>query len=89
MVEYFASTNGSAATLDQLPMQRSARIVRLNGEASLVVRLMEMGLQEGETLTKIGVAPLGDPIAVSIRGARLALRKRDAALIDIEPLTPH
>ena len=80
------STNGSRLTLDQLPMGGSARIIRLTGESSRVVRLMEMGFLEGETLQMTGVAPLGDPIAILIRGCRLALRRREAALIEVEVL---
>ena len=77
-------SNGSPQTLDRLPIGRSAKILRLNGEPSRVVRLMELGLMEGETLEMLGVAPLGDPLAIRIRGCRLALRRQEASLVDIE-----
>jgi len=76
----------STLTLDRLPIGRSARIVRLHGDPSRVIRLMELGLMEGETLEMLGAAPLGDPLAVRIRGSRLALRRHEAALIDVECL---
>jgi ferrous iron transport protein A len=78
--------NPSTITLDRLPVRRSAKIVRLHGDPSRVVRLMELGLMEGETLEMLGAAPLGDPLAVRIRGSRLALRRHEAALIDVECL---
>ncbi|MFQ5732524.1 MAG: ferrous iron transport protein A [Planctomycetaceae bacterium] len=80
--------SGTATTLDQLPRGPQARILRMGGETSVVMRLMEMGLLEGETLQVVGKAPFGDPIAVLLRGCRLALRRREAALIHIEVLAP-
>jgi ferrous iron transport protein A len=74
----------STLTLDRLPVGRTATIVRLNGEPARVVRLMELGLMEGETLEMLGAAPFGDPLAIRIRGSRLALRRHEAALIEIE-----
>ena len=53
------------ATLNELRPGESARVVTLNGTPSLIQRLAELGLFEGETLTVVALAPLGDPIEVS------------------------
>ncbi len=56
----------------------------MDGQQTLTVRLMELGLLEGEMVEMVGVAPLGDPIAIALRGSRLALRRRDAASVHVE-----
>ena len=71
-------------TLRELPIKKSAKIVRVHGEGALKRRLMDMGLTRGTTVTVKKVAPLGDPIEVTVRGYELSLRKADAALIEIE-----
>ena len=71
-------------TLRELPIKKSARILRVHGEGALKRRLMDMGLTRGTTVTVKKVAPLGDPIEVTVRGYELSLRKADAALIEIE-----
>ena len=71
-------------TLRELSIKKSARIVRVHGEGALKRRLMDMGLTRGTTVTVKKVAPLGDPIEVTVRGYELSLRKDDAALIEIE-----
>ena len=74
-------------TLDTLssPGQR-ARIVDVTGDDAIAVRLMEMGLTDGETVELVGFAPLGDPIEYQIRGYRLSLRKAEAQRVEIAPL---
>ena len=71
-------------TLRELPIKKSSRIVRIHGEGALKRRLMDMGLTRGTVVTVKKVAPLGDPIEVTVRGYELSLRKDDAALIEIE-----
>ena len=71
-------------TLRELPIKKSSRIVRIHGEGALKRRLMDMGLTRGTVVTLKKVAPLGDPIEVTVRGYELSLRKDDAALIEIE-----
>ena len=71
-------------TLRELPIKKSARILRVHGEGALKRRLMDMGLTRGTTVTVKKVAPLGEPIEVTVRGYELSLRKDDAALIEIE-----
>lgn len=76
-------------SLDQLRPGQQARILHLEGEAMWTFRLMELGLQEGEEVEYLGKAPLGDPIAIRIRGARLALRRCDAARVQVEHIGPN
>lgn len=61
-----------------------ARILGVEGTDSLAMRLMEMGLTPGVEVWVKGVAPLGDPIEVELRGYRLSLRKSEAARVRIE-----
>ncbi len=73
-------------TLDSIPQGRRARIVDVVGDDAIAVRLMEMGLIEGEAIEVLGVAPLGDPIEYEIRGYRLSLRVTEARRVEVEPL---
>lgn len=56
----------------------SATILEIQGEDGIAVRLMEMGLTDGEEITVVTFAPLGDPVEFSIRGYRISLRKSEA-----------
>jgi ferrous iron transport protein A len=58
----------------------------LQGADSLVQRLLEMGLLEGEEVEVIGLAPLGDPIEIRLRDYRLSLRRAEAARVSVTPL---
>ncbi|MCS6940944.1 MAG: FeoA family protein [Roseiflexaceae bacterium] len=73
-------------TLDQLARGRSAIIVRVDGDRALRRRLLDMGLVHGETITLTGLAPLGDPLELTVKGYRLSLRKSDARCIQVEPI---
>ena len=59
----------------------SGIIQNLAGDAKLIARLQELGFQCGEEALFQGVAPFGDPVLLAVRGARLALRRREAACI--------
>lgn len=59
------------------------RIVDVNGDDAIAMRLMEMGLTDGEDIELIGFAPLGDPIEFRIRGYRISLRKAEAERVAI------
>lgn len=61
-----------------------ARISDVTGDDAISVRLMEMGLIEGEDVQLIGFAPLGDPIEFLVRGYRLSLRKSEAMRVVVE-----
>ena len=73
-------------TLNQLRVGQQARIVDVEGNDGLAIRLMEMGLTDGEVISLLGFAPLGDPIEFSIRGYRLSLRKTEAMRVSVEPV---
>jgi ferrous iron transport protein A len=68
-------------SLDQLRIGQRACIAGVEGDDSVVQRLMEMGLLEGEYVEVIGVAPLGDPLEIQLRDYRLCLRRSEAARI--------
>jgi ferrous iron transport protein A len=70
-------------TLDTLPSGGRARIVDIAGNDAVAVRLMEMGLIEGEVVESLGAAPLGDPIEFLVRGYRLSLRGTEARRVVI------
>jgi ferrous iron transport protein A len=71
-------------TLDQISQGTKARIRDVTGDDTLAVRLMEMGLIEGEEIELIGVAPFGDPLEFSVRGYRLSLRKNEAQRVVVD-----
>jgi ferrous iron transport protein A len=76
-------------TLDSLKEGEKAIIVDINGDDAVAVRLMEMGLTEGEGVEVIGFAPMGDPIEFLIRGYRVSLRSSEAQRVQIENLDSH
>ena len=75
-------------TLDQIARGIPVRILDVTGNDTLAVRLMEMGLIEGEEIELLGAAPFGDPLEFSVRGYRLSLRANEAKRVIVDPLTP-
>jgi ferrous iron transport protein A len=73
----------SMPSLDQLRVGQQASIEAVQGSDSIVQRLLEMGLLEGEPIEVIGMAPLGDPIEIRLRDYRLSLRRSEAARITV------
>ena len=71
-------------TLKQTPIGEKVTIVKLHGDSALKRRIMDMGLTKGTTVLVQKVAPLGDPIEITVRGYELSLRKSDADLIEVE-----
>ena len=71
-------------TLRDARIGETVKVVRLNGEGALKRRIMDMGITKGVDVRMVRVAPLGDPIEVSVRGYGLSLRKADAGLIEVE-----
>ena len=71
-------------TLRNASIGSTVRVVRLHGEGAVKRRIMDMGLTRGVEVTVRKVAPLGDPIEVTVRGYELSLRRADAEMIDIE-----
>jgi ferrous iron transport protein A len=71
-------------TLNEVGIGETVSIVKLNGVGAIKRRIMDMGLTKGTQVYVRKVAPLGDPIELTVRGYELSLRKADAALIDVE-----
>lgn len=71
-------------TLKDIKIGRSATVVKLHGEGALRRRIMDMGITKGTEVLVRKVAPLGDPLELSVRGYELSLRKEDAELIEVE-----
>ena len=70
-------------TLRQAKIGDTVKVVKLHGEGAVKRRIMDMGITKGEVYVR-KVAPLGDPIEVTVRGYELSLRKADAEMIEIE-----
>ena len=70
-------------TLDELKVGQHAKIIDVEGQDGVAVRLMEMGLTDGEEITLVGFAPLGDPIEFLIRGYRLSIRHAEAKRVTV------
>ncbi len=71
-------------TLRQVKIGETVKVVKLHGEGAVKRRIMDMGLTRGTEVYVRKVAPLGDPIEVTVRGYELSLRKADAGMIEIE-----
>ena len=70
-------------TLSELREGEKGLIQTIDGDDAVAVRLMEMGLTEGEQIEFLGAAPLGDPLEFRIRGDRLSLRRAEAKRVHI------
>ena len=71
-------------TLRQVKKGESVKVVKLHGEGAVKRRIMDMGITKGVEILLRKVAPLGDPIEITVRGYELSLRKADADMIEIE-----
>lgn len=71
-------------TLKEIPIGKSVKVVKLSGEGPVKRRIMDMGITKGVEVFVRKVAPLGDPIEVTVRGYELSLRKADAQMIEVE-----
>ena len=71
-------------TLSQAKIGDTVKVVKLHGEGAVKRRIMDMGITKGVEVYVRKVAPLGDPIEVTVRGYELSLRKADAEMIEIE-----
>ena len=71
-------------TLEEVKIGQAVRITRLRGEGAVKRRIMDMGLTKGTEVTVRKIAPLGDPIELTVRGYELSVRKDDAAAIEVE-----
>jgi ferrous iron transport protein A len=71
------------ATLKDLKVGETARVTKLTGEGAVKRRIMDMGITRGVELFVRKVAPLGDPVEITVRGYELSLRKADAEMIEV------
>ena len=71
-------------TLKQAKIGETVKVVKLHGEGAIKRRIMDMGITKGVEVYVRKVAPLGDPIEVTVRDYELSLRKADAEMIDVE-----
>jgi len=70
-------------TVVDLKIGETAKVVKLNGEGPVKRRIMDMGITKGTEVTVRKVAPLGDPIELTVRGYELSIRKDEAARIEV------
>ena len=70
-------------TLKEIKVGQSAIIKKIHGDGALKRRIMDMGITKGTEIYIRKVAPLGDPVEVTVRGYELSLRKADAEMIEI------
>ena len=71
-------------TLRDVGVGSTAKVVKLHGEGAVKRRIMDMGITRGINVYVCEVAPLGDPIEITVRGYELSIRKGDAEMIEIE-----
>ncbi len=71
-------------TLRQAKVGDTVKVKKLHGEGAIKRRIMDMGITKGVEVSVRKVAPLGDPIEVTVRGYELSLRKADAEMIEVE-----
>ena len=71
-------------TLKETSVGETVKVVKLNGSGPVKRRIMDMGIPKGVDVFVRKVAPLGDPVEVTVRGYELSLRKADAEMIEVE-----
>lgn len=71
-------------TLNNVKIGDTVKVVKLHGEGAVKRRIMDMGITKGVEVYVRKVAPLGDPVEVTVRGYELSLRKADAQMIEVQ-----
>ncbi len=71
-------------TLKDVKIGQNATVVKLHGEGAVKRRIMDMGITKNTSVYVRKVAPLGDPIEITVRGYELSIRKADAEMIEVE-----
>lgn len=71
-------------TLKNAKISSTVQVVKLHGEGAVKRRIMDMGITKGVEVYVRKVAPLGDPVEVTVRGCELSLRKADAEMVEIQ-----
>ena len=71
-------------TLREAQVGQTVKVIKLQGTGPVKRRIMDMGITKGQVITVIRVAPLGDPIEITVRGYELSVRKADCEMIEVE-----
>ena len=71
-------------TLKECPVGSTVKVIKLHGEGAVKRRIMDMGITKNAEIYIRKVAPLGDPIEITVRGYELSLRKADADMVEVE-----
>ena len=71
-------------TLNDVKIGGSAKVIKVHGEGALRRRIMDMGITKGVEIRIRKVAPLGDPMELTVRGYELSIRKADAQMIEVQ-----
>ncbi len=71
-------------TLKEAGIGSTVKVVKLHGEGAVKRRIMDMGITKGTDIFIRKVAPLGDPVEITVRGYELSLRKADAEMVEIQ-----
>ena len=71
-------------TMKEVRIGETAKVLKLHGEGAVKRRIMDMGITRGVEVYVRKVAPLGDPIEITVRGYELSIRKSDAEMIEVE-----
>ena len=72
------------ATLREVKVGDNVKVTKMNGTGAVKRRIMDMGITKGVEIEVRRVAPLGDPIELTVRGYQLSIRKADAQMIEVE-----
>ena len=73
-------------TLREVQVGQSAKVIKLHGTGPVKRRIMDMGITKGQVVEVIRVAPLGDPMEITVRNYELSVRKADCEIAEVEPL---
>ena len=71
-------------TLRETKTGQTVKVVKLNGEGAVKRRIMDMGITKGVEIYVRKVAPLGDPVEITVRGYELSVRKADAEMVEVK-----
>lgn len=71
-------------TLRDVQIGKTAKVVKIAGEGAVKRRIMDMGITKGVEVYVRKIAPLGDPVEITVRGYELSVRKADAEMIQVE-----
>ena len=71
-------------TLRETKTGQTVKVVKLNGEGAVKRRIMDMGITKGVEIYVRKVAPLGDPVEITVRGYELSVRKADAEMVEVQ-----